>query len=69
MKIKCNKCDRLATWMYMPSEYNCYYCSDCVPRGCSCMSDDNGNYLTESDGRPLPCCEYMEFLDGIDSDV
>lgn len=35
MKILC-KCGKIATWIYMPSEYDGNYCDNCVPRGCSC---------------------------------
>lgn len=51
MKIKCSKCDKIATWCYIP---NCnektsegFYCNDCVPRGCSCNL-----YDIEHDGEP-----------------
>lgn len=57
MKRLCNKCHALAVWLYMPGG-DIYYCDDHVPRGCSCMTDDDGNDLLDDKGRKLPCCEY-----------
>jgi len=47
-----------------------YYCEDHVPRGCSCMLDDNGEPEKDPEGRELPCCEYDYSIKGyrIDKD-
>ena len=52
MKHKC-KCGKLATWGYMPSE-GLYRCDNCVPRGCTCISEDE------------PCVEWIYDSDGFD---
>ncbi len=57
MKRLCNKCNNLAVWCYMPGGDK-YYCEDHVPRGCSCMADDDGNPQLDEQGREYPCCEY-----------
>lgn len=56
--IKCNDCDFVATWLYMPG--TSAYCDEHVPRGCSCMEDEDGNQSMDDMGRKQPCCEYME---------
>lgn len=35
-----------------------FYCDDCVRRGCSCNTDENGVEDRDEKGRLLPCCEY-----------
>lgn len=44
---KCSCCNKIATWIYMPSgDGKRWYCDDCVPRGCTCNLHDlnfNGN--------------------------
>ena len=59
-KTLCHKCSNVATWWYIPGRENSddYYCDQCVPRGCSCETDDHGQYILDEKGRPLPCCEY-----------
>jgi hypothetical protein len=57
VKRLCNKCNKLAVWCYMPRD-RVYYCEEHVPRGCSCMTDDDGNPELDEQGRELPCCEY-----------
>lgn len=46
----------------MPSEnplvIDKYYCAGHVPRGCSCMINEDGTEPLEDDGRRFPCCEY-----------
>lgn len=65
MKIKCDKCNAIATWIYMPSDGDGQCCDNCVPRGCSCnfkysdkldadgcpalIVDDHGNPVEETD--------------------
>jgi hypothetical protein len=61
MKIKCSKCKSTAIWNYSPGK-DCddnYFCDGCVPRGCSCNLNEDGEeeYLDDL-GRQLPCCEY-----------
>lgn len=81
MKLKCIKCNELATWFYMPSDRdkNYCFCDSCVPRGCDCnllISEDLGFIFDEDGpveekdekGRLLPCCEYNFFEEGIDCD-
>lgn len=81
MKIKCMKCEAMATWFYMPSDSVGCYCDDCVPRGCSCnfACDEDGNLILDKNkedfvefkddkGRLLPCCEYDFFEDGIEDE-
>lgn len=63
-KYKCHSCKEIAVWDYMPSGVDLYYCDDCVPRGCSCQTDDDGNDLKDDLGRLLPCCEYDYNIDG-----
>jgi hypothetical protein len=64
---RCEDCNRIAVWSYMPGEEN--FCDIHVPRGCSCnMEPIDGDYenLEESNweeklddqGRKYPCCEY-----------
>ena len=66
MKIKCDHCTRLATWQYEPGDGESYYCDNCVPRGCSCMVDENDEYLLDDKGRESPCCEFSFHEFGID---
>jgi len=40
----------------MPSSR--FYCEKHISRGCSCMTDDNGDPMKDSEGRELPCVEY-----------
>lgn len=72
MKFKCNKCQAMAVWFYMPSSIDInssFKCDNCVPRGCSCNMKCNfgidGEQLEEpyeeykdDQGRLLPCCEF-----------
>lgn len=45
---KCSKCNKLATWMYMPSgDGTRWYCDEHVPRGCTCCLHD-----LDFDGEP-----------------
>ncbi len=45
---KCRYCDKIATWLYMPSSTSDgFYCDEHVPRGCTC----NVQNLKE-DGEP-----------------
>jgi hypothetical protein len=38
---KCSKCNKSATWFYLPATRGkFYFCDDCVPRGCTCNVDD-----------------------------
>lgn len=55
-------CGKPADWFYAPSGGD--YCDACVPRGCSCNFDLEGNEYLDEGGRRLPCCEYMEYGDG-----
>ncbi len=57
MKRVCDKCNRFAVWVYAPG-YSRFYCDSCVPRGCSCQSEDDGTPILGADGREQPCCEY-----------
>lgn len=64
MKSLCHKCSKMATWNYMPGKGESidYYCDDCVPRGCSCIENENGVEQvdpTDRLNRVFPCCEYM----------
>jgi hypothetical protein len=69
MKIKCNSCDNIATWMYMPGNENYCYCDNCVPRGCSCNINPNTNEEdTDEQERLYPCCEFDNYQYGIDDD-
>jgi len=59
MKRLCDKCKNLAVWFYAPSKDDTgYYCEDHVPRGCSCMLNDDGTMSTDPEGREQPCVEY-----------
>jgi hypothetical protein len=70
VKETCRNCNKLATWLYMPGDGTLngnYCCNDCVPRGCSCMLDDNDQYIIDLDDdlkRPEPCCEWVYNKDG-----
>ena len=34
---KCGRCNKTATWLYLPSSSGInFFCDDCVPRGCTC---------------------------------
>ena len=71
---KCNKCNNMAVWYYMPDDKprhkdypnNKYYCDNCVARGCSCnmvgypeyVEGDTYEYYKDELGRDLPCIEY-----------
>ena len=34
---KCGCCNKMATWLYLPSSGGMnFFCDDCVPRGCTC---------------------------------
>ena len=57
MKRVCDKCNKVAVWVYAP-RYSGFYCDSCVPRGCSCNTDDDGNQYLDPEGREMPCCEY-----------
>ena len=71
-KHKCDKCDAMAIWLYMPSDSNSYYCDNCIKRGCSCniIYDDLGEpteeEFTDERGRLLPCCEYIDNEEGFE---
>lgn len=54
-------CGAPADWYYAPGDGD--YCDACVPRGCSCNEDEDGNEQLDEGGRRLPCCEYMEYGD------
>lgn len=58
MKRLCDKCKQLAVWNYMPGKGDVYYCEDHVPRGCSCMINDDGTMDLDPEGREQPCVEY-----------
>lgn len=46
---KCSECNKIATWLYMPStKGKIFFCDDHVPRGCFCNSCH-----IEEDGKPL----------------
>jgi hypothetical protein len=65
MKLRCNHCNNIATWIYMPSDGEGQCCDNCVPRGCSCniiysnklyedgfpkpLLDERGNPIQEKD--------------------
>ncbi len=54
-------CGRRATWRYLPcdgDEESRHVCGACVPRGCSCQLDDDGQPLRDERGRLLPCGEW-----------
>lgn len=53
-------CHNPATWHYTPSDGSGDRCDEHVPRGCSCMIDDNNEPLRDDLGRLLPCCEWDE---------
>ncbi len=64
MQYNCCVCHKKATWDYAPSVdvlqfFNKFYCDEHVPRGCSCSTDEEGNYLIDEQGRELPCVEYF----------
>jgi hypothetical protein len=65
----CSYCKRRrATWSYMPGDEDA--CDHCVPRGCSCNLEYEGEELENCEepkfykeplddfGRRLPCCEW-----------
>ena len=57
----CCKCKSIAVWMYMPSDggdRDHFYCDNCVRRGCSCMTNEDGSDILDDKNRQLPCCEY-----------
>lgn len=72
MKHKCHRCEKVATWYYMPSsdrwtEEERYSCDTHVSRGCSCNIDPcTGKEDVDIKGRRYPCCEYMYSEDGWD---
>ena len=42
-KHKCSKCNKMATWVYLPSSHGrMLFCDDCVSRGCTCNVMDLG---------------------------
>ena len=54
-------CGRRAVWRYLPcdgEEGTRYLCGACVPRGCACQLDDDGQPLRDDRGRLLPCGEF-----------
>ena len=59
--IPCTVCGKKAIWSYMPSSDN--YCDKCVPRGCSCRKDEEGNEKLDEQGRSYPCCEYSQIAE------
>ena len=65
MKIKCDSCGLKAVWAYMPND-KFHYCENHVPRGCSCMTDEDDNYLKDEQDRLLPCCEYDYDINGFE---
>ena len=69
-KKQCYICRQMATWYYVPASDSLgnYFCDNCVNRGCSCETDDDGNYLLDQQGRPLPCCEYDYDTNGFEDD-
>lgn len=72
---RCSYCHwRTSTWWYGPGHEEA--CDKCVPRGCSCNqypidgnyeNIDPANWTDELDtqGRKLPCCEWMRFQEGL----
>jgi hypothetical protein len=56
-KLKCCKCSKIATWIYLPGEIDQNYCDIHVPRGCTCQEDENN-----------PCCEYWYKEEGWGND-
>lgn len=56
MKIKCARCNNIAQWLYMPNSTYDSFCDKCIPRGCSCMGENE------------PCCEYDFCEFGIDDE-
>ncbi len=70
MYYTCSICCKKATWEYAPSLhvlqfYQSFYCDDCVPRGCSCQTDEEGVDYVDSKGKKYPCVEYFESPEGI----
>jgi hypothetical protein len=56
-------------WEYMPEDGEHYCCEECVPRGCSCQTenpDGTGDLMKDELGRLLPCCEYMYNPEGFE---
>ena len=82
MKIICDKCNKIAVWVYL-SNSTPHYCDDCIPRGCSCniIYPDDYDYenfppltpeeykeQTDDLGRPMPCQEYHYSESGFEDD-
>lgn len=65
MNKKCDLCCSKAVWFYLPGTSQ--YCDTCVPRGCSCNIDIDGEEHFDTDGRKLPCVEYL-YDDGEEDD-
>lgn len=65
-KLKCNLCNKVAVWLYMPRD-NFQYCDVHVKRGCSCnINPDTGVEDVDDQGRYFPCCEYHYNENGFD---
>jgi hypothetical protein len=61
---KCIVCGQLADWLYT-GDLEKGYCEDCVPRGCSCMWDEEINdYVRDGLGRILPCADFTPYEEG-----
>lgn len=65
MKYNCCKCQEMAIWFYLHSDYNKvsnerYYCDICIKRGCQCnINPENGFEDLDEQHRPYPCSEYI----------
>ena len=69
MKIRCLRCDAMATWVYSPNDGDGHYCDACVPRGCSCWWNEELQEFDRDDaGREMPCIEYRECEGGFDNE-
>lgn len=64
--IPCVNCSKKASWSYMPGYEN--FCDKCVPRGCSCNTNETGEQELDKDGQPWPCCEYSQIKEEEHSD-
>ncbi len=71
VKEPCDKCGKLATWMFAPADFSGadaerFLCSKCIDRGCSCniINQDTLEEMRDEFGHLLPCCEYDHCDDG-----
>ncbi len=58
----CDVCGAPALWMYGPGGRPGAndFCDEHVPRpGCSCNIEEDGTENLETDGRRLPCVDYV----------